>query len=67
MNDKKYLVDGEPMSAIELLNLASDLNSNFRRCVIQRTSIAVTVLRAYGYTVDYNPNYQLASSRRSFN
>lgn len=51
MSDKPYLVDDEPFSARELIQLACKLDKEFAKDWLKRTSVAASILRENGYTV----------------
>jgi len=51
MNKKKYLIDEEPASANDIINLAKKLDPNYGADGIYMTSAAAMVLRNNGHTV----------------
>lgn len=61
MDNKKYLVDGQPVTPSELIRLAADLDDSFARDWLKETSVAAFILRDYGYTVSGNPSYSAES------
>lgn len=56
MNELKYLLDDKPMSAIGLIEKASELQKDFGSDGIKTTSEAANILRKFGYTVQENIN-----------
>ena len=55
MESKPYRVDGEPVSARRLIELAASINEKFDRDWIKSTSVAANILRKNGSVVDDNP------------
>lgn len=58
MREKKYLLDGEPVSGIELINQAAILEADYAVDWLKTTSRAASILRKHGYTVDDNPEWK---------
>jgi len=56
-DQKKYRIDGEPVSAQQLIQRARDIDERFDRDWLHQTSVAATILRKNGHTVDHNPEY----------
>ena len=57
MHDKKYLINNKPSSAMQIMKLACNYDSDFAECQIKSTSIASGILRDYGFTIENNPEY----------
>lgn len=57
MDEKKYLLDDKPVSALELINRASKLDMDLRSVGLVMTNGAANILRRAGYMVGYNPDY----------
>ena len=55
MPSKPYRVDGEPVSASRLIELAASVNKKFDRDWLKCTSVAANILRENGSVVDNNP------------
>lgn len=47
----KYFVDNKEYSWIELINLASDFNDDFKNLYVKTTSKAAKILRENGFSV----------------
>ena len=52
MDDKKYLLNGEPASAMDLIQKAIELDSIYANSWVHTTSMAAQILRNNGYTVE---------------
>lgn len=52
MNEKKYMLDGVPISATGLILEAGKLDKEFKREWLQTTSEAAKILREHGYAVE---------------
>lgn len=52
---KKYRIDGDPVTASELINSAAVINGRFAEGWLKETSVAANILRAAGHVVDHNP------------
>jgi len=51
MDEKKYLIDNEPASARDIIELAKEYNEDFRDSFIKQTSIAAEILRDAGHKI----------------
>ena len=51
-NEKKYLLDGEPITARQLINAAAYINPAFDHDWLKSTSVAVKILRENGQDVE---------------
>jgi len=51
-DDKKYLLDGIPKSARDLIKMASSYDPDYGKDGLKQTSIAATILRENGFTVE---------------
>lgn len=58
MDELKYLLDDEPISARNLIKLAGVLDQNFANDWLRQTSVAASIIRNHGYTVCENPDYR---------
>ena len=58
MNDKQYMIDGEPVNADELIQKAKDLGYDGDAYGVLYTSGSASVLRKHGHTVKENPDYK---------
>jgi len=56
--DKKYLLDGDPASAKDIIDLACKLDYEFSDEWLKRTSQAARILRTYSYTVEDNLDWE---------
>ena len=56
-DDKKYLIDNEPASAMDIINRAKELDASYGRDGLSMTSTAATVLRNNGHKVEENPSF----------
>lgn len=56
MNEKKYLLDNEPISWKDLIRAARDIDAEFDNREVQQTSVAANILRKNGHTVGENPD-----------
>jgi len=54
MRNKMYLLDDEPISAIELIKLASDYDRDYKDESLKTTSKAADILRKHGHIIGYN-------------
>ena len=54
----RYLLDGEPASADDLINRASRLDASYGRDGFKWTSHAARILRDHGHVVEANPNFK---------
>jgi len=54
MDNKKYLLDGEPISSSGLIDAASSISTWFAADWLKSTSVAATILRENGQTVEHN-------------
>lgn len=54
LHEKKYLLDGDPVSARDLINAASDLDADYASDWCQTVSAAACILREHGRTVGQN-------------
>lgn len=52
---KKYRIDGEPVSARQLIKAAEALDEDFANDWMKQTSVAAHILRDNGHVVDDNP------------
>jgi len=52
MDEKKYLIDGEPASARDIIKLAKQYDDDFADQCIQQTSVAANILRRNQHTVE---------------
>jgi len=57
MNEKQYLIDGEPASANDIIRAAKELDSDYGADGICQTSVAAGILRRNGHTMGNNPAY----------
>ena len=53
----KYLCDNEPVSANDLIRLASDYDDDFAGDWLKQTSVAAQILREHGHTIENNPDF----------
>jgi len=51
-DNKQYTIDGEPVSAAELIDRAGELNDIFEYGQIKFTSVAAAILRKNGLRVE---------------
>lgn len=51
-DQKKYLLDGEPVTYRELIQAAARINADFAADWFKQTSVAAQILRGVGYTVE---------------
>lgn len=51
-NDKKYLLDGYPVTASQLIDAASDVDDHFASDWMKSTSVAARILRDNGQSVE---------------
>ena len=58
-SDLKYLINGEPASADDLINEAKELSEDFRASFFRSTSQAAFILRDNGFTVSDNPDFKV--------
>lgn len=58
MSEKKYLVDGDPTTARELIQAAEDRDEDFAKGWLKQTSRAAEILRTRGHAVEENPEYK---------
>jgi hypothetical protein len=56
MDKEKYLLNGTPISAKELIKEAQFFDDDFKASAILQTSVAARILREHGYTVLDNPD-----------
>lgn len=54
MDTKKYTLDGEPASAVDLIRAAKELDGTYGHDGFCTTSAAAKVLRDHGRSVEYN-------------
>ena len=54
MDNKKYLLDGEPASAMDLIHAAEKCDGDFAMEGIKQASWAAIILRQHGRTVENN-------------
>ena len=52
--DKIYKIDDKPVSPMELIDYASEIDKPFNLMVLKRTSLAAAVIRSHGHTVTVN-------------
>lgn len=57
MNDKQFILDGEPISPNDLIRKAEEAEEEFGRAALLRISMASRVLRDHGYSVETNTRY----------
>lgn len=50
-DEKKYHIDGEPVSATEIIQRARDLDAEYDAAFMQSTSRGAAILRREGHTV----------------
>ena len=58
MHDKKYLLDGKPVSVRELVAEAEKVDPAFSMDWLKTTSQAAHSLRLHGHTVGDNPDWR---------
>lgn len=58
MHELKYLLDGKPVSARDLIKAAERFNEDFAKDGFKTTSEAATILRQNGSRVEDNPEYE---------
>ncbi len=63
MDEKKYMIDGDPASARDIISTAKDLDAEYRRCGVCTTSSAARILRMNGRKVEENPYYEPTKER----
>ena len=51
MDEKKYHIDGQPASAIDIIRMARDLDDAFGKDGLLQASVAAGVLRRLGHSV----------------
>ena len=51
-NEKKYLLDGKPITARQLIDAAAYINPGFDNDWLKSTSVAATILRDNGQDVE---------------
>jgi hypothetical protein len=56
--EKKYLLDGDPLTASELIAAAAAINEPFAKDWFKQTSIAAHILRNNGHTIEINPEVE---------
>ena len=54
MDNKKYLLDGEPISSSGLIDAATSIDARFAADWYKDTSTAALILRENGQTVEHN-------------
>ena len=54
MDEKKYLLDGEPVSSSGLIDAAASIDTQFAADWYKSTSAAAIILRENGQTVEHN-------------
>jgi len=54
-NKKIYMIDNEPVTPMELIKKAVEIDTGFSENPFRQTSNAANVLRNYGYVVTENP------------
>ena len=54
MYEKKYLIDGEPSSARDVIKMASEYDPDFAEGTFLQTSVASGILRDNGISVEEN-------------
>ena len=52
MDEKEYLIDGEPASARDIIKLARQYDDDFANQCIQQTSVAANILRSNQHIVE---------------
>lgn len=57
MTAKKYLIDGEPASARDIIDRASDLDQRYSNDWLRMSSDGARILREHGHVVDNNPDW----------
>lgn len=57
MTAKKYRIDGEPASARDIIDRASDLSERYANAWLKMSSEAARILRQHGHVVDHNPDW----------
>jgi hypothetical protein len=56
---KRYLVDGVPMTASELIRFAKDVDPRYKPGIVFFTSEAAAIIRKTGATVRENPEAEI--------
>ena len=51
MDEKKYTIDGKPVSVKEIINKAKEIDAEFAATHFYQTSVAADILRKNGYEV----------------
>lgn len=57
MEEKQYMIDGEPSSARDIISKAKELDEEYARGGFFQTSVSAGILRKHGYVVENNPDY----------
>lgn len=57
MDEKKYLLDGEQISASRLIREAEAVDPVFKKDWLKSTSVAASILQDNGQEVELNPEW----------
>ena len=56
--DYRYMFDGRPITSTGIIKEAAKVDQYFANDWLKQTSVAAAILRAYGHTVEENPNFK---------
>ena len=56
--DYQYMLDSVPCSSKSIIDAAAKIDQWFANDWLKQTSKAADILRAYGHTVEENPDFQ---------
>lgn len=57
LDKEKYLLDGEPITGSQLIDVAASVDEEFDQFWLKSTSRAAAILRANGQTVEENRDF----------